>query len=158
MRKSLVIVITIALLGIVGLYNSKHSVNAGSGSNTFSVSSTPDKKTSSTTASARYKDGIYTGSAADTPYGIVQVAVTINGSRITGVNFLRMPNDQPHSREVTSVSEPLLLQSTLDKQSSDIDFVSGATSTSFGYQESLQAALDKAAGSAFIQTDHFNSV
>jgi uncharacterized protein with FMN-binding domain len=55
-----------------------------------------------------------------------------------------MPNDQPHSREVTAMSEPLMKQDTLDRQSADIDFVSGATSTVYGYQESLQKALDQA--------------
>jgi uncharacterized protein with FMN-binding domain len=42
------------------------------------------------------------------------------------------------------MSKPQLKQTTLDAQSSQIDFVSGATSTSYGYQESLQKALDKA--------------
>jgi len=40
----------------------------------------------------------------------------------------------------------LLLQRTLIAQGADIDTVSGATYTSDGYRQSLQSALDKAAG------------
>jgi uncharacterized protein with FMN-binding domain len=43
------------------------------------------------------------------------------------------------------MSEPLLEQETLNKQSFHIDFVSGATQTSEGYQQSLQSALNQAA-------------
>ena len=36
------------------------------------------------------------------------------------------------------------MQETLDAQSADVDMVSGATVTSGGYLQSLQAALDQA--------------
>jgi uncharacterized protein with FMN-binding domain len=39
---------------------------------------------------------------------------------------------------------PVLVQEPLDAQSADIDMVSGATVTSDGYVQSLQAALDTA--------------
>jgi uncharacterized protein with FMN-binding domain len=39
---------------------------------------------------------------------------------------------------------PLLRESALKAQSADIDTVSGATATSDGYKQSLQAALDGA--------------
>ena len=47
----------------------------------------------------------------------------------------------------TSRSTPtrcILVQDTLSAQSADIDMVSGATVTSDGYVQSLQAALDEA--------------
>jgi uncharacterized protein with FMN-binding domain len=69
-----------------------------------------------------------------------------------------MPSDEPRSREITSYSEPGLKQNAITAQSANIDFVSGATSTSYGYKESLQAALDKAAGaSAIINTTSIKS-
>ena len=98
-----------------------------------------------TSSSSSFKDGTYTGNSEDTPYGTVQIAVVVSGGKITDVKFLLMPNDLGHSQEVTAAAEPLLKEITLQKQSSNIDFVSGATSTSQGYQQSLQSALDQAA-------------
>ncbi len=46
--------------------------------------------------------------------------------------------------EINDYALPILVQETLDPQSADIDMVSGATVTSVGYVESLQAALDQA--------------
>ena len=48
----------------------------------------------------------------------------------------------------TNVAVPLLNESTLAKQSANVDMVSGATWTSDSYTTSLQAALDKAAQAA----------
>lgn len=160
MKKSLVIVFAVALLGAIGTYNSSHSATASPSPKPLTrPSNKPTTSTqTSTTASARYKDGNYVGSVAETPYGDVQVMVTISGGRITDVHFTQMPNDQPHSVEVTRDSEPLLLQSTLAKQSADVDFVSGATSTVYGYKESLQAALDRAAAGSYISPQQYSSV
>lgn len=153
MRKGLLIIITIAILGGLGLYVQKKpgasplGVASARTSNTLSANTgTPTGSTTgSASSSSSLKDGTFTGSAADTPYGTVQIAVVISGGKISGVNFLQMPSDQGHSREVTAYAEPLLKQNTLSAQSADIQFVSGATDTSFGYQESLQKALDRAA-------------
>jgi uncharacterized protein with FMN-binding domain len=119
MRKSLIILFAVALLG-GGVYAKEHnnpgassgsassaaSSNISTASDNSSVSSTPGSSANSS-SSGSYKDGKYTGSTAETPYGTVQIAVVVSGGKI-------------------------------------IDMVSGATSTSYGYQESLQAALDKA--------------
>jgi len=65
------------------------------------------------------------------------VEVTFQGSRITAVRMLRQPG---HPQ--TEAAVPRLIEETLEAQSADIDTVSGATVTSDGYKESLQAALD----------------
>jgi uncharacterized protein with FMN-binding domain len=44
------------------------------------------------TASSKYKDGSYTGTAEATQYGDVQVKVTIAGGRITAVTALQLTN------------------------------------------------------------------
>jgi len=93
---------------------------------------------------ASYKDGNYTGSTAQTPYGPVQISVLVSGGKITNVNFLQMPSDLSESQRRSQFSAPLLKQTTIAKQSANIDFVSGATSTSEGYQMSLQSALNQA--------------
>ena len=156
MKKPLLIIMTVAILGALGLYiNPGHNTSAklvsspvsATGSSNQSNSSTAGSSAPQTTAasSTTYKDGTYTGSAADTPYGVVQIAVVVSGGKITDVNFLQMPSDLAHSQEVTTVAESLLKQTTLQAQSANIEFVSGATSTSNGYEQSLQAALDQAA-------------
>jgi uncharacterized protein with FMN-binding domain len=145
MRKTLVIVFTIALLGGAGLYARKHdSQSSALTSHSTATGTQAASGSSAFSHSGRYKDGSYTGNAADTPYGTVQIAVTISGGKISDVKFLQMPSDEERSRQITQQAEPMLKQVAIDAQSSQIDFVSGATSTSYGYQESLQKALDQA--------------
>ena len=150
MQRALLIVMTIAILGALGLYVNKAPTNSLSNRTSSTARTVPVSTTASsatTTSSRLYKDGIFQGSAANTPYGVVQIALVISGGKITDVNFIQMPSDQGHSREVTAYAEPLLKQTTLQAQSANIEFVSGATSTSDGYRQSLQSALDKAAQS-----------
>jgi uncharacterized protein with FMN-binding domain len=78
-----------------------------------------------------------TGSLVRTSYGDVQVRVTFEGDRITGVTLVRQPNSGP-----TRMAVPVLVRETLAAQSADVDTVSGATTTSDAYVRSLQAAID----------------
>ncbi len=73
----------------------------------------------------------------DTEKGTVQVEVTFEGDAIASVKMLQQPN---HPQ--TTAAVPVLISETLAAQSADIDTVSGATITSDGYKESLQAAID----------------
>jgi uncharacterized protein with FMN-binding domain len=86
----------------------------------------------------------YTGSAAQTRWGPVQVSITVSGGKITGVTVPVYPDGNRRDQEINARALPILRQETLAKQSADIDAVSGATVTSDGYLESLQAALDAA--------------
>ncbi|MCW2524904.1 MAG: hypothetical protein JWO63_3239, partial [Frankiales bacterium] len=86
----------------------------------------------------------YDGSAVQTRYGTVQVAVTVAGGKISNVSFLQLTSDDGRSADINSQAGPLLLQETLSAQSSNIDTISGATFTSEGYLQSLQSALDQA--------------
>lgn len=92
-----------------------------------------------------YKDGTYTGSTARTTYGPVQVKVTVSGGKINAVDFLQTPTDERESQEINSEAKPLLVKAVLSAQSSHFDFVSGATTTSEGAQQSLESALSQAA-------------
>jgi uncharacterized protein with FMN-binding domain len=85
-----------------------------------------------------------TGTVASTPYGPMQVQVTLAGTRITKVTVLQQTNDGAESGQIDSFAIPTLTAETLTVQSARIDTVSGATSTSAGYIQSLQSALDKA--------------
>jgi uncharacterized protein with FMN-binding domain len=97
----------------------------------------------SATASAG-GDGTYNGSVAQTRWGPVQVAITVSGGKITDVTVPIYPNGNHRDEEINAYALPVLRQETLDAQSADVDAVSGATVTSDGYRESLQAATDAA--------------
>ncbi|MFI6930908.1 FMN-binding protein [Streptomyces sp. NPDC050287] len=73
----------------------------------------------------------------NTEKGPVQVEVTFAGDEISSVRMLQQPN---HPQ--TTAAVPQLIAETLQAQSADIDTVSGATITTDGYKESLQAAID----------------
>jgi uncharacterized protein with FMN-binding domain len=90
--------------------------------------------------------GTVTGPAVDTRWGPVQVEITVAGGKITAVNVPQYPDGNRKDEQINARALPILVQETLDAQSADIDTVSGATVTSDGYLESLQAALDQAGG------------
>jgi uncharacterized protein with FMN-binding domain len=86
----------------------------------------------------------YTGSTASTRWGDVQVSITVTNGKITDVNVPVYPNGNGRDQEINTYALPILRQETLTAQNANIDTVSGATVTSNGYLESLQAALDSA--------------
>jgi uncharacterized protein with FMN-binding domain len=151
MRKAIVIVVAVAILGVLALFNSKHSSqpdSAATTTNTPTTSATttpPSSDTGTQETSSALKDGTFTGTAVSNPYGTVQVAAVISGGKIADINFLQMPFEEGHSVEVTNFSKPLLKNSAINKQSAQVDFVSGATDTSISFRQSLQAALNQAA-------------
>lgn len=88
--------------------------------------------------------GPVTGPVVTTPYGDVQVQVTISGGKIVDVQALQLPSDRRRSQMISQYAGPVLRQEALQAQSASIDLISGATYTSEGYAQSLQAALDQA--------------
>lgn len=101
-----------------------------------SPSATPSPTTSSDTVTI-------VGSVAQTRYGAVQVSVTFTGSTITDVQTLQAPDRERRSLEISQESTPILAQEVVAAQSAQIDTVSGATYTTDGYRESVQAAIDQ---------------
>lgn len=85
-----------------------------------------------------------TGPTVQTQWGPVQVQLTISGSKITDVAVLQQPSGNPQDDAINSYALPILVRETLGQQSAQIDMVSGATITSGGYLQSLQAAIDQA--------------
>ena len=86
-----------------------------------------------------------TGNAYQFRFGIVQVAVTVEGDQIVDVQALQMPDGDRHSASISQQVEPMLRESALAVDSANIDIVSGATYTSTAYAYSLQSALDQLA-------------
>ena len=107
----------------------------------------PSRTTSPPTSADRASgDGTFTGDAADTRYGPVQVRITVAGGRMTDAQAVRYPQESGRDVRINSAAVPELNQETLQAQSAQIDTVSGATYTSEGYQQSLQSAIDQAHG------------
>lgn len=98
----------------------------------------------STSASETFKDGTYTGAAAGTRWGTVQVEITVSGGRITSAQTVQQPDGNSRDQEINSFAVPNLNSEVVSAQSASIDMVSGATVTSTGYVQSLQSAIDKA--------------
>jgi uncharacterized protein with FMN-binding domain len=118
---------------------------------TSSAATVPSTSGQTTTTSPNASSGsgssdikTYTGSVAQTRWGPVQVKITVQSGKITKVTVLQQPNGNPKDAEINSYALPILINETTQTQSADIDMVSGATVTSQGYVQSLQAALDEA--------------
>ncbi|MEU8006088.1 FMN-binding protein [Catellatospora sp. NPDC049111] len=84
------------------------------------------------------------GPAVATRWGPVQVQVKIVSGRIADVVVLAQPSGNRRDEEINSRALPMLRAQVIDAQSARIDGVSGATVTTDGYIDSLQAALDTA--------------
>jgi uncharacterized protein with FMN-binding domain len=86
----------------------------------------------------------YAGSVVQTRWGPIQVTITVADGKITDVAVPTYPSGNHRDEEINAYALPVLRQAVLDAQSAHIDTVSGATVTSDGYVQSLQAALDAA--------------
>lgn len=120
------------------------AATTGTGTGTTGTGTTGGTGGTATTASATLKDGTFTGSAASTPYGPMQVRITVASGRITAVTVPEYPQGSRRDAEINAVAVPQLVDETLSAQSASVDMVSGATYTSQGYVASLQSALDQA--------------
>ena len=82
------------------------------------------------------------GASEQFGYGLLDVKVTVSGTRITDVSVPTLEVAEYTSQQICEQSIPLLRTEVLTAQSARIDGVSGATYTSEAYAASLQAALD----------------
>ncbi|MEU6253587.1 FMN-binding protein [Streptomyces sp. NPDC047043] len=124
-------VVVLSIAGLVPVWRYEPSI--GGTTSTTETASTPSASASSGTTSGT----VVKGTTIKTEKGPVQVQATFSGDKITAVKMLQQPN---HPQ--TTAAVPKLVAETLKAQSADIDTVSGATITSDGYKESLQAAID----------------
>ena len=85
------------------------------------------------------KDGTFTGPSVNVNYGNVQVKITVVNGRITDAVAVKAPTGK--NDRYTNMSVPVLKQQTLKAQSANIQGVSGASYTSYGWFTSLQGAL-----------------
>ena len=119
-------------------FTSQASASANSGNPAPTSSAT---QTAAGSSQGAYKNGTFTGPAVNAYYGLVQVQVVIQGGKISTVQFLQYPNDRRTSQQINSQVMPWLQQEAIQAQSANVDLISGATLTSEGFANSLQAAL-----------------
>ncbi|MEV6759445.1 FMN-binding protein [Streptomyces sp. NPDC051105] len=124
-------VVALSIAGLIPVWRYEPSVGGTTTTTAEQPVTTPS--TSATGASGT----VVKGTTVTTEKGPVQVQVTFDGDKITAVSMLQQPN---HPQ--TTAAVPVLISETLKAQSADVDTVSGATITSDGYRESLQAAID----------------
>ncbi|MFE2431863.1 FMN-binding protein [Streptomyces sp. NPDC059373] len=120
---------------------SAQASSPASASPSASSSAKSTKSTKSTKSATPTKT--VTGDTIQTRYGPVQVRITLKAGKLTAVDVLQVPNDNPRDAQIAQYSVPVLTQEALAAQSASINSVSGATYTSEGYISSLQSALDK---------------
>jgi uncharacterized protein with FMN-binding domain len=160
--RRIVVAVMSTLSGLVMLFSYHTSTNSGttvasggtsnangsggtSSSGTSSGSSgTSSGSTTSSSGSGSATSGTYTGDAADTRWGTVQVQITVQNGKVTNAQAIQYPNGNGRDQEINSYAIPQLNSEVVSKQSASIDSVSGATVTSGGYLQSLQSAFDKA--------------
>lgn len=149
MKKTVYIIIVIAILGIIAVYfasDNKQKTALVTTQNQNNVQPSSNAKTTNadpTQQLAQYKDGTFNGDIDTNQFGSVEVSITVSEGKINEVKLLQIPDADPRSKQLSEFATQQLVEATITSQSSDIDTISGATYTSNSYIKSLQSAIDK---------------
>ena len=84
-----------------------------------------------------------TGDLIETRWGEVQVSVTLDGTDITDVRSLVLPDGDSRSERISDRVGPILREEAIASDTAEVSVISGATYTSEAYARSLQSALDQ---------------
>ena len=90
-------------------------------------------------ASGAYKDGECFGKASSYN-GNVEVKVTISGGKITAIDIVKTKDDEEYFFD----AQKKVIPEILEKQSTDVDAVAGATTSSEGICHAVEKALEEA--------------
>lgn len=99
-------------------------------------------KTVTPEPTAKLINGSFTGDPIDISYGIMQIKITVQDSKIVDVQAVQYPNSGK-SGQLNAGAIATLRQETLSAQSASINGVSGASYTSYGFYKSLVSAIAK---------------
>jgi uncharacterized protein with FMN-binding domain len=145
--RRIVVAVMGTISGLVLLFSYHTSRNEGSvavATSAPAVSGVSGSPAAPQAAQSSDAAGTFTGDSVMTRWGAVQVEITVAGGRITAVQAVEYPQENPRDRQINAYALPVLAQEATQSQSADIDVVSGATVTSDGYIQSLQSAIDQA--------------
>ena len=109
----------------------KASANSSNGSS--------DSQAGANSASGAYQDGEYLGKAS-AYNGNVEVKVTISGGKITAIDIVKTKDDEEYFFD----AQKKVIPEILEKQSTGVDAVAGATTSSEGIAHAVQKALEQA--------------
>ena len=109
----------------------KASANSSNGSS--------DSQAGANSASGAYQDGEYLGKAS-AYNGNVEVKVIISGGKITAIDIVKTKDDEDYFFD----AQKKVIPEILEKQSTDVDAVAGATTSSEGIAHAVQKALEQA--------------
>ena len=109
------------------------------GPSAASNSATPTAAATTAPATPAAINGTFTGPSVNVNYGNVQVKITVVNGRITDAVAVKAPTGK--NDRYTNMAVPTLKAQTLKAQSANIQGVSGASYTSYGWFTSLQGAI-----------------
>jgi len=158
-RSSMVIAGTVAgLIGVLEFHTTpaKLSISGGpaipaasagagssaprSGADSGSASGTAPQPGSASQQPATMRTAV--GPGVNYNFGVVSVKVTVSGNKIVKVGVASLDDSgNPRSQFIDQQAIPILEQEVMQAQSANIQGVSGASYTSAGFAQSLQAAL-----------------
>ena len=118
--------------------SSKNVLASNTPAPTQSATATPTKTAAPTGAT----DGTFTGDPTTIRYGTVQVKITVQGGKIVDAQAVKAPTGS--NDRYTQMAVPRLREQTIAAQSANIQGVSGASFTSYGWYTSLVSAIAKA--------------
>ena len=122
--------------------NSSEKASEASGdkaSTNSSNASSDSQATDEDSISGAYKDGECFGKAS-AYNGNVEVKVTISGGKITAIDIVKTKDDEEYFFD----AQKKVIPEILEKQSTDVDTVAGATTSSEGICHAVQKALEEA--------------
>ena len=121
--------------------SSEKAVEAGGdkASANSSDGSSDSKGSDANSASGAYKDGEYLGKAS-AYNGNVEVKVTISGGKITAIDIVKTKDDEEYFFD----AQKRVIPEILEKQSTDVDTVAGATTSCEGICHAVEKALEEA--------------
>ncbi|WP_432954944.1 FMN-binding protein [Micromonospora haikouensis] len=111
------------------------------------TSARPTSAPRATTAAPRATTRRVTGPVVENEYGNVQVQIVLAGTRIVDAVALELPQETAQSDRRSDQVDGRYSGTSgqvVQRQSAEVDTVSGATATSESYRRSLQAAIDRA--------------
>ncbi len=129
--------------GATGATGSGTAGKAAAGSGTASKAAAGTAKPAPAPAAAA-PPKTYAGSVAQTPYGPVQVQITVAAGAVTKSEAIQLPSGSSRDDQIKANAVPVLNSEAVAAGSAKIAMVSGATYTSNAYTQSLQSALDQA--------------
>ena len=115
------------------------SGNSGTNNSATTAPAADAPATQAPAASPTAINGTFTGPSVNVNYGNVQVKITVVNGRITDAVAVKAPTGK--NDRYTNMAVPVLKQQTLKAQSANIQGVSGASYTSYGWFTSLQGAI-----------------